>query len=378
MKDTSAQSSTTRVAIAPTPVTGSDVGRWTHLAGVYDKAAGRLGLYVDGVLVSEVDRTATPWSASGRFAVGRGFASGVGAGWWNGNVADVQVFDRVLVPDDFTGQLASDPDSGGFDEPGILSPVEVGSWNFELASPCYVADLKNTCEAPGAGAWDRWLALSRGATVGAGQLTSDRGLWLDDTYFPDEGYSEATQEYGRSAYKAGATPPDGDGNEFTVWQETPVLNTAQSFTISAWVMPDSLGVERTAVSQRGAHESAAWLKFRSTIGKWHFVVTDEDSSTSPVASVSSTTDAQTDVWAHLVGVYDAENQQIRLYVNGDLEGTAAVPFRPFASSGPLLVGRTLWHDALVDQWTGGIDDLHLYQSAMTDAAVSAIYHSQLG
>jgi hypothetical protein len=61
MKDTSAQSSTTVAAMPTTAVTAADVGRWTHVAGSYDAAEKKLRLYVDGVPVSQVDRTATPW-----------------------------------------------------------------------------------------------------------------------------------------------------------------------------------------------------------------------------------------------------------------------------------------------------------------------------
>lgn len=161
MKDTASQSSTTRAAMSPTSITAGDVHRWVHVAGVYDAGERQLRLYVDGTRVAQVDRAAGGWS-SGRFVVGRGWASGAPTGWWNGSVADVQVFDRALLGQDFTGQLASDPASSGFDEPGFLTPIQVGGWNFETASECRVADLMDKCQAPDKTKWDRSLALSRG------------------------------------------------------------------------------------------------------------------------------------------------------------------------------------------------------------------------
>jgi len=202
------------------------------------------------------------------------------------------------------------------------------------------------------------------------------GLWLDNEYFPEDGYTEATEEYGWSAVKIDVTPPDADGNEFTVWQETPVLRTDDSFTISAWVVLDRLDGERTAVSQRGVHESYAWLRYSAQDGRWTFSVSDEDSTTTAVAAVSSTSVPEIGVWTHLTGVYDASRGEIRLYVNGELEGTQALSFRPMASSGPLLVGRALWHDQLTDPWSGGIDDVAVYQSALTDASVLDWYNAQ--
>lgn len=376
MKDTSAQSSATVAAVSPTAVTSADVGRWTQVAGTFDAAEKKLRLYVDGALVAQVDRAATPWSAAGRFAVGRGFGSGAGSGFWNGSIADVQVFDRVLEPQDFTGQLASEPASSGFDEPGITSPIQVGDWDYEAAVGCYVTDLRDTCEAPDTTtAWGRWLALTRGSAVGAGHNAGQSGLWLDNEYFPDDGFTEASKEYGRSAVKTGMTT-DPDGNELSVWQDRPVLRTDQSFTVSAWAMLQDGPVGdggRTVIAQRGTNESAFWLKYQQTSKKWEFITLQQDAAGSPASGVSSASDAQMDVWTHLTGVYDAARKELRLYVNGELEGTKSVSFTPFNATGSLLVGHILWHGALGDQWHGGIDDVALYQGAMSSSAVATMY-----
>ncbi|MFG2054537.1 LamG-like jellyroll fold domain-containing protein [Micromonospora sp. NPDC048930] len=347
---------------------------WTHLAAVYDSTSGEMRLYVNGTLAGTAARTPT-WNATGKFHVGW---AKWGSGMSNtgvGQIADVQVFDRVLVPHDFTGQLATEPGSSGFNEPGILSPIRMGDWDFDAAVSCYATDWKDTCEAPDSvTSWGRWLALTRGSEVAAG-YGGGQGLWLDYQYFPDDGYNESTQEYGRSANKLAPTT-DADGNELNVWQETSVLRTDDSFTMSAWVM---LGLDgmRTAVSQRGVHESAAWLKYQSDVGKWRFVVSDEDVTTTAMVSVESENPADSGVWTHLAGVYDAGRKEIRLYVNGVLEGTQALSFTPMASTGPLLVGRTLWHDQMVDQWVGGIDNVAVFQGAMNDTSVFEWYNLQV-
>jgi len=379
MHDTSAQSSTLVAATSATAITSADVGRWTHVAGTYDAAEKKLRLYVDGVQVAQADRTATPWAAGGKFAVGRGLTSGAAANFWNGALADVQTFDRVLEPDDFTGKLASDPTSGGFDEPGILTPIQVGGWDFEAAVPCYLTDLRDTCEAPDTTtAWGRFLALSRGSAVGAGRTASQAGLWLDDHYFPEEGNTESSSEYGRSAVKTGITPPDADGLEFTQWQNKSVVRTDQSFTVSAWVMLNADAGSRSIVAERGDHESAFFLKYiGGDVHKWAFILTPQDATTTTFDGVRSTVDAEEGVWTLLTGVYDAGRKQARLYVNGALQGDPkALSFTPFNATGSLLVGQTLYHDALVDQWDGGIDDLAVYQGAMSDAAVSAMFDAQ--
>ncbi|MEU7590115.1 LamG-like jellyroll fold domain-containing protein [Micromonospora sp. NPDC049230] len=361
---------------SPTAINAADVNRWRHVAFSYDEAARTLTLFIDGAPVASTAWTAA-WNARGPFHVGRDRAtgSGVSGNFFNGSVADVQVFDRVLVAQDFTGQLATDPGSSGFNEPGIMSPVRVSDWNFDGAVSCYMPDWKDTCEAPDSmPERGRWLALTKGSEAAAG-YGGGQGLWLDHLYFPDDGHNEITEEYGRSAIKL-APSTDGDGNELNVWQEKPVLRTDDSFTMSAWVMADAEGM-RTAVSQRGVHQSAAWLKFQSDVGRWQFAVSDEDTPTTPATSVRSVNPAATDVWTHLAGVYDAGRHEIRLYVNGLLEGTQAVGFTPMASSGPLLVGRALWNDQVVDQWVGGIDNVALFQGAMGGSAMFDWYNSQV-
>jgi hypothetical protein len=352
-------------------VTTADIGRWVHLAAVYDAAGEQMKLYVDGELAAERRVPTAPFNATGTFTVGAALWTGPGGQpWmgdrWGGQIADVQVFDRALLDQDFSGQLAADPQSGGFNEPGILTPAQVGAWNFNAAVPCYDTAVPDTCEAPDSTtAFNRWLALSRGADVGAGRSTGDAGLWLDDAYFPDQGQSGTTEEYGRSAYRNGG------------WQDAPVLRTDQSFSLSAWVMPSNLDASRTVVAQRAEQESAAALRYDASTGRWQFRVVAGDGAGDARVSVYSPVAATAQVWTQLTGVYDAARGQIRLYVNGTLAGAQPVSFTPMSSAGPLLVGRGRYDGRLTEQWHGGIDDVAAFQGVLTDTAVTIGYHAQI-
>ncbi|WP_203717292.1 LamG domain-containing protein [Asanoa siamensis] len=359
------------------------VRRWVHVAGVWDETDRKIKLYVDGKRVASVMPSATwlavrgaGFIATGAVAVGRSRDLGVDGDWFRGQIADVQLFDRALVDQDLTGQLAA-PENGNVDEPGILTPIEVGRWEFELARDCHVQDRADTCDAGDGTPFARWLATTRGAAIQAGRV--DNGLHLDGYYFPDENPEPwgATQEWARSAAKAGLTPPDGDGYQKTVWQDRAVLRTDESYTVSAWVAPDRLAGEQTVLAQRGSHESGVWLKATAS-GTWTCAITDEDVSGSVTANVTSTSAVQLDVWTHLACVYDAGRNQLRLYVDGAPDGSITPSFAPMASSGPLLVGRTFWRDQLRDPWTGTLDDIAVFQGAMTDAQVSAAYDAAAG
>lgn len=355
------------------------MGKWTNLTGTYDANWKLLELHIDGERLGwKHGVEPEPWPDRQRVAIGRGLWQGNSTNFWSGQIADVQVFDRHIVLTDFRGKLASSPTSGGFNEPGILTPIQVGDWDFETAVSCYVANLRDTCEAPDTGtSWGRWLALTRGSAIGAGHSGSGSGLWLDDEYFGD---TEWTEEYGRSAVKVGTTPPDDDGLEFTQWQEERVLLTDQSFTISAWVMLDELGRNQTAVAQQGGDTwSSGAIEYDSHSGRWRFAIHSEVSGTTYLDYVLSSLPAEAGVWTHLVGVYDAGSQEIVLYVNGVVQGYWAdwqTPFIPNASSGPLLVGGTLWGGRLSDEWGGGIDSVAVFQGAMNDVMVSTLYDLQ--
>jgi hypothetical protein len=353
---------------SPNLVTTADIGRWVHLAAVYDAATKQMSLYVDGALASSRTVMAVPFNATGAFTIGGALWTGTDAGsspvmadHWLGQIADVQVFDRVLLAEDFTGRLASDPDSGGFHEPGILTPVQVGAWNFNAAVPCYDTSVPDTCEAPdSATSFDRWLALTRGVDVGTGRTTGEAGLWLDESYFPDQGQSGTTQEYGRSAAKVTGG-----------WRDAPVLRTDQSFTVSAWVMPSDLTATRTVV----AHHTATSLTHDGPTGRWQFRLAGTGAAQATVSSPDAATGG---AWTHLAGVYDAGRRQIRLYVNGRPAGTQAVPFTPPTTSAPLLVGRRLAGGQPADQWIGGIDEVAGFQGALTETAIAEQYQAQIG
>ena len=74
-------------------------GEWHHLAGVYDAAARKIRLYVDGGLQAETEFT-TPWNAGGVFQIGQSLYLGHAADPWPGGVDDVQVFTGVLTADE--------------------------------------------------------------------------------------------------------------------------------------------------------------------------------------------------------------------------------------------------------------------------------------
>lgn len=83
------------------------LNRWTHLTGVYDRAAQQLRLYVDGQLAGT--RNHLPlWAATGGFTMGRGKVNGARAEFFPGAIDEVRA-DLGMVSDTEIARRASWP-----------------------------------------------------------------------------------------------------------------------------------------------------------------------------------------------------------------------------------------------------------------------------
>ncbi|WP_431729772.1 LamG domain-containing protein [Verrucosispora sp. TAA-831] len=373
------------ILVDATSTVPTAIQRWTHVAGVWDEVERQVKLYVDGKLVSTVTPSAAwltsrggGYTATGALVVGRSRSNSANQHFFKGEIADVQIFDRVLLEQDFLGAMKDDPFAGGVDEPGFLAPVLVGRWDFGVARSCYLQDLPDTCDAMDGTGFGRWLALQRGAEIGAGNR--DNGLRLDGFYFPEENAEpwEVTREFGRSAYKTGVTV-DGDGNEKTVWANTPVLRTDQSFTVSIWANLDRTDVNQVLLVQDGIGTAGFYLYYSTDNGGvWRFKIlntsgTPDNGSGANFANAPA--QAAADSWHHVVAVLDVGRRQMRMYADGELKNTTSLSssWQPWQATGPLAVGQSFngW-----DPLYGAVDDISVYQGAMTDAQVSAIYAAE--
>jgi Concanavalin A-like lectin/glucanases superfamily len=289
---------------------------WTNLVGVYDQPAGQMRLYVDGVLQSTVAHTGA-WNATGGLQIGRGKWRGFLIDYWNGDIDDVNVYQGVL-PANLIAVNARPPAS------------LVANWPMNELSGTVAAD------ATGGG---------RTATLTAGASWSPDG-WLDGALALD----------GVSGSAASANA---------------VIRTDQSFSIAAWVRLDAKpgSSNPTAVSQDGTQQSGFKLQYQPIADRWAIAVPTSDVSTAGATNVLSVSQPQIGAWTHLTAVYDANAKQLRLYVDGALEGLLTNYTTTWHASGPMQIGRARWGGFLVDWWPGAVDDVRAYQGALIDEDV---------
>lgn len=167
-----------------------------------------------------------------------------------------------------------------------------------------------------------------------------------------------------------------NGPDSTITTAVPVVDTRQSFTISAWVKPGASG----AVISQDNNRNSAFAIFADPNSKnWAFGLTYADVDGSAYDwSTKTVNDAARytpDAWQQLTAVYNAETGLMSLYVNGTL---ASVGHHNAATSpppsGPLVLGRykengraDYYHEGL----KGGVSNLAVYPYAAPPTAPGA-------
>ncbi|HYJ67370.1 MAG TPA: LamG-like jellyroll fold domain-containing protein [Nocardioidaceae bacterium] len=182
---------------------------------------------------------------------------------------------------------------------------------------------------------DADLALSGGATWTNGQSGTGTALQFDGS----SGYAETAR---------------------------PVLDTSGHFTVSAWVRLDRLDGWRTALGQDGDVQSAFFLQKTDDTDRFAF-------STAGGRALSTFT-PEADRWYHLVGVRDAAGGRNTLYVDGVAQGSVTECLMQ-GSAGPLSVGRARFGGADVDFWPGAVDDVRVWDRALSATEVADLYAS---
>ena len=90
----------------------------------------------------------------------------------------------------------------------------------------------------------------------------------------------------------------------------------------------------------------------------------------------SSVGGQSGVWYFLAGVYDASAQTMKIYVDGSLSATTPVTQAFLPATGHFVMGRGLYNAAATGFLDGTIDEVAVYDGALTDAQVAGIYDAE--
>ncbi|WP_405910159.1 LamG-like jellyroll fold domain-containing protein [Streptomyces sp. NBC_00828] len=326
------------------------LGEWTHVVGVYDYDAGEIRLYIDGAL-KDTQPFTTPWLATGPVTLGYKVTGGPQA-FMKGDLDDVRLFDRVLSGDEVK-------------DLNKARPIVQGRWKLDSGSGTPLT-------SPDDSSGNRALTLGGNASIdpsGSSNYVGAGGLLLD----------------GNGDYASTATSP---------------VSTGTSFTAAAWVStaarPDH---PVTVFSQAGSVNSGFAVRYvpsasnPANAGRWQLAMPGSDVKGATVATAEHPNYMNNTNWNHLAVVYDAFADQMRLYVDGNLETVACADndgngspdiegctdsvswnsnVLPFNATAGLQLGRGKTDGTWGEYWPGVIDDVWTLQGVASDEQIAQL------
>ncbi|MFD2691348.1 LamG-like jellyroll fold domain-containing protein [Streptomyces phyllanthi] len=167
----------------------------------------------------------------------------------------------------------------------------------------------------------------------------------------------------------------GNGTSVSGSTATAVLDTTNSFTVSAWVRLTGKSRNSTVASQSGTRAGSFQIYYSSTYDKWIFNRYSADVDSPVITRAVSRKPPVVGAWTHLMGVYDNNRKQIRLYVNGQLQ--AATEYTtPWAANGPFEVGRMKGAGQLTDYFAGDLDQVQVWNRVVFDNELWAVSNAE--
>ncbi|MFC4336786.1 LamG domain-containing protein [Salininema proteolyticum] len=148
-----------------------------------------------------------------------------------------------------------------------------------------------------------------------------------------------------------------------------VIDTTESFTAMTWVRLDSAAADQTVLSQAGTDSDLFDLSFSATDRAWSFSMPHNDRDDAHRHRAVSPEPVDEQVWYHLAAVYDRENREIRLYVDGAPVASSVLPGNRQFSAGPFVIGSS--GDATATT-TGHIDSARAYSGVVEEETITML------
>ncbi|WP_436934691.1 LamG domain-containing protein [Halovenus marina] len=153
------------------------------------------------------------------------------------------------------------------------------------------------------------------------------------------------------------------------WADTPTLTFEDEVSVAGWVNTEAVDDSHfIAMGALGAESKFNLYLFGDRPTWW---LGTDDSQGYRLARNPS---IPTGEWVHLAGTYDGND--LRLYINGSLAATQAVDVPDLLEPVPCRVGADL-RDGTAGDWEfdGRIDDLQLFNRALTESEVQDHYNN---
>jgi nitrous oxidase accessory protein NosD len=300
------------------------VDDWAHVVGTYDGSI--MKLYVNGVKVDEKSQTGTIATPAGDARIGCIDNYGVDARFFEGKIDEVAIYDRPLTLEEIEQHY-----NEGAGKAITPDASTVGLWHFDEGTGTTVVDSSTN--------------NNDGTLVPSGP-----------TWTPG---------------KVGSALSFDGVDDYVDMVSTPNLNIDSDMTIEAWISLGELGRWQAIANKI----NSLWRGYTLDIdydNKLHFWIG------SPTGHNVGATGAQimtTDRWYYVVGVFDDVNNKIKVYVDGDLDGTKDYTGYPLITSVPFRIGCGSW--GIAEQFNGLIDEVAIYNRVLTPEEIQQHYQNGL-
>jgi hypothetical protein len=144
------------------------------------------------------------------------------------------------------------------------------------------------------------------------------------------------------------------------------LNFNSSYTLEAWIKPTALSDYQTILIKEETSGCAYWLQTAGTrisSGFANGYCRVHLSGAAPAIPLNQ--------WSHLAAVFNDAANTYTLYLNGTAVSTTAQTAAPVPTTQPLIFGQTGWAGGGFERWRGLLDDVRIYNRALTTSEVQA-------
>ncbi|WP_244317567.1 LamG-like jellyroll fold domain-containing protein [Streptomyces bauhiniae] len=315
------------------------LGTWTHLLVTYtapvdgDAGTGVMSIYQNGTLMGTATNLTPQYDSSMPLTIGGCVNSPDTTTPYNafpGSVSDVQVYPYAMS--------ASDA--------GASSVIVPAGWDNGMPE-------------------DEWKLNANGT----------------DTASLNPFTPSGTATFGPDAPSGMSGSITFDGSTGFLKSKQSAVNTLGSYTVSAWVKINS-ALGTTAVCQGTTQHQSFYLSYDKPSAAWMFqtTTTNDENSDFPTAE-GDPNSGSVGTWTHLVATFrapvagDAGTDNMALYQNGTLVGTAANRSPQYDSSMPLTVGGCVNSASATAPYLafpGSVADVHVYPRTLSATEVSAL------
>jgi hypothetical protein len=167
----------------------------------------------------------------------------------------------------------------------------------------------------------------------------------------------------------------GDNDTMAVATDLAALDTTNSFTVLAWFRKESASILEYIVSKWNTAGNRSWGMQVSAANIVQFVLSTNGSSATHTLAANTKGAITINTWYHGAIRFDDAANELAIFVDGQKDTLDIGELNPFNSSQPVRVSGHTTNSSLFD---GRVDEVLIYDRALTDAEIAEIYNGGTG